>query len=248
MDPGRERPTPPSGPLWLEVTGFPGSDGWRAGFTTRRAGGELAGVLPLLGWSGLPAFRLSQVHGTRMVEVGPPDDPRLPPRQGDGLLTARRGVILTVASADCVPVVLFDPEHSAGAVLHAGWRGTRSRIAREGVEALHRRFGSRPESLRALLGPAIGRCCYRVGEEVVEEFSAAGYSLDSLFHREEGNGAHLDLSGANRLDLCDAGVDSASIQSVGWCTHCLAGLFPSYRREGSGTSRILTFLGSSPAS
>ena len=239
--------SPPSGPLWLEVTGFPGVAGWRAGFTTLRAGGTLDPVLPMLGWPGLPVFRLIQRHGTQINVVGPQDDPHHPPREGDGLATARRGVVVAVASADCVPIVLFDPRRCAGAVLHAGWRGTRSQIAREGVAILGRCFGSRPEDLRAMLAPAIGKLCYRVGKDVLEDFAAAGHDLDGLV-LETGDGTFLDLVEANRRELAGAGLSPARIHAAGLCTHCLPGLFPSYRRDGPGTGRILTFLGSEPES
>ena len=239
--------TPATGPLWMELTGFPGLEGWRAGFTTRRAGGELSGVLPLLGWEGLPVVRLAQRHGSRVVNILSLEEASRPLQEADGLTTACRGLVLTVASADCVPLVLFDPDRPAGAVIHAGWRGTRSRIVRGGVEALRRSFGCRPEGLRAMIGPAIGHCCYRVGREVVEAFLSAGFSPDVVL-REDGDGAFLDLPEANRRDLVDSGLDPSRIHSVGLCTRCLAGLFPSYRRDGSGTGRILTFLGSSPHS
>jgi purine-nucleoside/S-methyl-5'-thioadenosine phosphorylase / adenosine deaminase len=245
--PSPERILPPSGPLWLEVTGFPGSDGWLAGFTTRSAGGDLSRVLPMLGLPNAPVFRLSQQHGTRVITIDSQDEPRPPFPEGDGLATALRGVVLAVASADCVPVALFDPDHSVGALLHAGWRGTRSRIVREGVETMRRSYGSRPESLRALMGPAIGHCCYRVGREVLDEFRSAGHVLDGLW-RADGDGGFLDLPGVNRQALVEAGVDATRIHSSGLCTHCLPALFPSYRREGAGAGRVLTFLGSTPAS
>jgi YfiH family protein len=245
--PDPERSLPASGPLWLEVTGFPGSDGWRAGFTTRRAGGDLSGVLPILGLPELPVFRLAQQHGARVITVGPRNTHQLPFPEGDGMATSLRGVVLAVASADCVSIALFDPVRSAGAILHAGWRGTRSRIVRAGVETLQQSFGSRPESLRAMIAPSIGPCCYRVGRDVLEEFRTAGHVLDGLW-REEGDGGFLDLAGMNRRALLESGMDPARIYSSGLCTHCLPTLFPSYRREGAGAGRILTFLGSTPAS
>ena len=239
-------PYPASGPLWLEVTGFPGADGWRAGFTTRRAAGELSEVLPMLGLQGLPVFRLSQLHGAEVVTIGPEDMPRPTLPEGDGLATSRRGVVVAVASADCVPIVLFDPLRRAGAVLHAGWRGTRARIVRAGVETLRRGFGSRPENLKAMMAPSIGPCCYRVGSEVLDEFRVARHSLDGLW-RAEGDGGFLDLPGVNRRALLESGLDPEHIHPSGLCTHCLPTLFPSYRRDGAGAGRILTFLGSPAA-
>jgi len=240
-----EATTPASGPLWMEITGFPGRDGWRAGFTTRRAGGDLAAVLPLLGWEGLPILKPIQQHGNHVVVIDSAGAVPGTPPQGDGVVTSRRGLVVAIASADCVPLILFDHAHGAGAVLHAGWRGTRSRIAREGVALLSSAFGSRPADLVGLLGPAIGPCCYRVGGEVMAEFRAAGYPEHSLFRRD-GDGFLLDLAEANRIDLIEAGVPADHIRPTGLCTRCLPGLFPSYRRDGVRAGRILTFLGSSP--
>jgi len=226
----------------MEVPGFPGSEGWRAGFTTRRAGGEMPGVLELLGWSGLPVFRLTQKHGAEIVAIAPGDEPERG-RSGDGLVSDHRGIVMAVASADCVPIVLFDPIRPAAAVLHAGWRGTRARIGRAGVEALRRRYGSSPAALRAMIGPAIGKCCYRVGSEVVEEFRHSGHPIEVLVH-PDGDGGFLNLPEANRRDLAEAGVSPENIRSADLCTRCLGGLFPSFRRDGAGAGRILTFVGS----
>src|SRR5262249_20179322 len=150
---------------FLEVPEFPGLRGWRAGFTTLLSGGSLDPILPVLGWQGSPVFRLTQLHSSRVRVVRRENSAARPWEKGDGLATSLRGVVLAVASADCVPIVLFDPGRAAGAVLHAGWRGTQSRIGGEGISVLRREFRSRPAELRALLGPSIGRCCYRVGEE-----------------------------------------------------------------------------------
>jgi len=224
----------------MEITGFPGREGWKAGFTTRRAGGELDAVLPLLGWEGVPVLRPHQRHGNRVVAV----ESATAPPEADGLATSHRGLVIAVASADCVPLILFDSTRGAGAVLHAGWRGTRSRIASAGVALLARSFGSRPEALIGLLGPSIGPCCYRVGDDVLREFLSAGYT-ESLFRRDA-DGFLLDLAEANRADLIAAGVPPTHIRLTGLCTQCLPGLFPSYRRDGARVGRILTFLGSSP--
>jgi YfiH family protein len=232
------------GSLFLEVAGFPGVRGWRAGFTTLRSGGSLEPILPILGWVGSPIFRLTQRHATQVLVVRPQDSATSTFGEGDGLATSRRGVILVVVSADCVPIVLFDPEHGAGAILHAGWRGTKSRIGREAVSVLRREFLSRPQQLRALLGPSIGRCCYRVGPEVLEAFWGSGYAPEGLVRAVEGS-TFLDLQEANRRDLVEAGMDPGRIQRVDRCTSCLPDLFPSYRRDGPGAGRILTFLGSS---
>jgi len=153
---------------------------------------------------------------------------------------------VAVASADCIPMILFDPRAGAGAVLHAGWRGTCRRIASEGVRVLGDGWASSPCDLLALIGPCIGPCCYRVGEEVIRAFRDAGIAGPGVFRIEEGSRC-IDLSAANRRLLEEAGIPPRNIFDSSLCTRCRPDLFPSYRREGARAGRILGFLGSSPA-
>jgi polyphenol oxidase len=234
----------PSG-LYLEAAGFARTPGWRAGFTTRLAGGDPQRVVRALGWDRAPVFRPRQVHGARVLVVRDGRETTPSPQEADGIATACRGVVLMVAAADCVPLILFDPRREAGAVLHAGWRGTRSGIAREGVRILVTEWGCRPEDLMALVGPCIGPCCYEVGPEVVEAFETAGHPVRDIA-RAEGESFHLDLPAANQRILESAGVRRESVLSLGLCTRCRGDLFPSYRREGPAAGRLLAFLGSAP--
>ncbi len=245
MPPPADLEIHPSG-LYLHSPLFPGADGWFAGFTTLKAGGTLEPILSLWGRGILPVIRPIQVHGTRILRVMQSDRPLPLREEADGLATGRRGTVLAVASADCVPLILFDPALRAGAVLHAGWRGTRSGIAREGVRILEAQWGCRPSGLRALVGPSIGPCCYRVGPDVIEAFRSARLASDGIVRRD-GESAFVDLGAANRLQLEGAGLPPDQIVSGGWCTRCRADLFPSYRREGSRAGRLLAYLGSFPS-
>jgi len=235
----------PSG-LFLHLPGFPGTEEWFAGFTTLPAGGTMDPVLPHLGWKGLPVFRPAQVHGRGVLKITQRAGAESFQEEADGLATGRRGIVLAVASADCVPLILFDPRARAGAVLHAGWRGTCLGIAREGVRILRDEWASSPRDLLALIGPCIGPCCYQVGEEVVRAFRDAGIAGGGMLPIEEGP-SYLDLPAANRRLLEDAGIPPRQIFEAALCTRCRGDLFPSYRREGARAGRILGFLGSSPA-
>jgi len=233
----------PSG-LYLEVDGFPGVSGWKAGFTTRLAEDQMVRLLSHLGWQGLPVFRPTQRHGGRVLVVRDPRQIDSFPQEADGLATACRGAVLAVAAADCVPLILFDPARSAGAVLHAGWRGTLADIAREGICILENHWGCRPGDIRALLGPCIGPCCYQVGPEVVQAFEAAGHPVREIT-RNEGGAFFLNLPAVNRRTLEAGGLRRENITWVELCTRCRPDLFPSYRREGPRAGRLLGFLGSS---
>jgi len=240
---GMPSPSPSAASLFFEFPGFPRKSGWRAGFTTLGCNGSLDPILPPLGWTGLPIHHLTQRHGNRVLVAGPEQRGKENLGEGDGLVTALRGTILTVATADCVPIVIFDPERGAGGVLHAGWRGTRARIARAGVDTLNLEFGCRREEILAFIGPSIGHCCYQVNRDVLEAFQESGFPLAGLV-REDADATFLNLGEANLRDLVAAGVRSERIHAAGGCTRCHPALFPSYRREGAGTGRILTFLGS----
>ena len=180
------------------------------------------------------------------------------PQQGDAQFTRERGVLLTVQTADCVPILLADPKQRAVAAIHAGWRGTLRRIATKTLGRMQMEFGTDPADLIAALGPGIGRCCYEVGPEVAREFQAqfpeaqewfeappnffsAGEDpnwLPWLTMRPPGHPApepraRLDLLAANRAILAAAGIPPQNIVTSEFCTSCRTDLFFSYRRECS---------------
>jgi YfiH family protein len=181
------------------------------------------------------------VHGNRVVAVRgdePPgqDEVRLVP-DCDGLVTDRPGLALVVTAADCVPVFLYDPVRRAAGVVHAGWRGTVAGIAAEGVAAMERHYGSRPEDIRAMVGPSIGPCCYEVGPEVAEPVRAYyGEAAAQLLRPGGAPGKYfLDLWSANRHDLHRAGVQHVDVAAV--CTACEVAHLFSHRAERGRAGR-----------
>ena len=177
---------------------------------------------------------LKQVHGTAVV-AAPWDG--MP--EADACVAARPGWLLGIQTADCLPVLLVDPRRRLVAAAHAGWRGTAARIAAHAVAALVAR-GSRPEDLVGALGPGIGACCYEVGDEVREAFSPS----DAAFFRPGPNGRpHLDVRAANAQELLDAGLRREALHHVADCTRCRPALYHSYRRDGRGCGRMISFVG-----
>ncbi len=177
---------------------------------------------------------LKQVHGARAVRAPWEGTP-----EADAGTATEPGWILGVETADCLPMLLVDPGRRAVAAVHAGWRGTAAGVAAAAVEAL-RASGSRPEDLLAALGPAIGPCCYEVGEELRQAFGPRG----SGFFRPGPRGRpHLDVRAANRRQLVLAGLRTEQIQDVDECTRCREDLYHSYRREGRGAGRMLSYVG-----
>lgn len=197
-----------------------------------------------IGWSLDDAVFGRQVHGTRIVAVdashrgrGARDTADAFPGT-DGFVTDVPGVALAVLGADCAPVYFFDRRRRAIGLVHAGWRGTAAGIAREALAAMKDAFGTAPEDVEAAIGPAIGACCYQVGEEVADAYRRAG--LDSALAPWPGEPGRwrLDLAGALREQLVGEGVPPSHIHEAAVCTCCRDDLFFSHRRAGRPAGRM----------
>jgi YfiH family protein len=172
--------------------------------------------------------------------------------EGDGLITDEAGVLLAAGTADCVPVLLVDPQHRAVGAFHAGWRGTVAGIVGLGVERMRAEFGTHPEDLLAAIGPSIGACCYTVGQDVREQFAEQFPYSDALFRIDpEQPGIpkyKIDLWEANRRQLLDVGVKPTGINTVGECTSCTLEAsgqprYFSHRAQAGRTGRMLNVVG-----
>lgn len=188
--------------------------------------------------------------------------------KADALIASTPGLLLSVQTADCVPILLADTRQRVVAAIHSGWRGTLARIAVKTLGHMRMEFGTQPRDVVAAIGPAIGRCCYEVGPEVAQAF-AAQFPLaadwfdgpfEQLAHGEEplwlpwltmmppGHvppppRVQLDLRASNQWQLIDAGVPEKQIDVSDLCTACRADLLFSYRREGTNTGRMMAVIG-----
>ena len=188
---------------------------------------------------------------------------------GDALLTDQAGILLSVRTADCLPVLLVDAKRRAVAAVHGGWRGALAGIVEKAVGEMRRVYGSEPRSLLAVLGPSIRVCCYEVGEEVEEAFQGRFTHADRFFRRvpetpgshsernplsflnmqppgHDSAGApsiHLDLVAVTRDQLLAAGLRPHNVAAVEFCTACRTDLFYSYRKAGSHTGRMMAVIG-----
>ena len=134
--------------------------------------------LRALGAEGMTLVTLRQIHSDLIHEVTAAPEHSL---RGDALITHAPGVLLAVQTADCIPILLADRKHRAVAAIHAGWRGTLKRITAKTVGQMRLLFGTHPADVLAALGPAIGRCCYAVGPEVVQAFAGQFASAAEWF-------------------------------------------------------------------
>jgi hypothetical protein len=198
---------------------------------------------------------LRQIHSNRVLAIDRPG----PAGEGDALITCTRGLILSIKTADCYPILIADPRTLSIAAIHAGWRGTAGRIVAETAARMQADFGASPRDLHAAIGPGIGVCCYEVGEEVARHFECL--PADSLpdgtaivtertkteitrAGEQSGSPARrkIDLAAINRRQLIESGVPPAQIHQAGRCTFCEPDLFHSYRRDGDQAGRMISFI------
>ena len=188
-----------------------------------------------------------QVHGTFVQRVTAGDSGMMSADgravlEADGLMTEVPEILLAAQAADCVPVLVADTRLRVVAAFHAGWRGTAAGMVERGIARMAAEFGCRASDMIAAVGPAIGVCCYTVGDEVRETFAARfGYAAE-LF-----SGANVDLWEANRRQALDAGLAAASITVVGECTACAREngrrKYFSHRDERGFTGRAVGAIG-----
>ena len=178
-----------------------------------------------------------QVHGDTVRTVTQEDAGKglFIPRdyEADGLITNVPGLPLFVFSADCMVLLLCDPEAGCVGAVHAGWRGTAREIARKTVERMTEVYGARPEHIRAAIGPGIGVCCFETDEDVPLAMERASGEAAAPFLQKRGRKWMVDLKGLNRRQLELAGVPAGQIEVSDLCTACHPELYWSHRKMGN---------------
>lgn len=145
----------------------------------------------------------------------------------DALITNEPGTALCVFTADCTPVLLYDPVTGAVGAAHAGWRGTVSKIAAKTALEMVRLFGCNPEDLRAAIGPNIGFCCFETDRDVPDAILSAYGEAAAPFISQRGEKYFLDLKQINAISLQEIGVNHIELSNA--CTACESDRFWSHR-------------------
>ena len=159
----------------------------------------------------------------------------------DALITNTPNLPLALHFADCGCVFLVDPENKAIGIAHAGWRGTALKIVQATIKAMEREFGSDPQNMLAAIAPAIGRCCYEVGEDTAKELFKAFLHDERVLRQISSNKWRADIKTANHILLLEAGLKDMNIAVSEECTSCNGEEFFSYRRDGN-TGRMSGWL------
>ena len=224
--------------------------------TDRTIGRDGEKIRAALGAHEAPFFYPHQVHTDKIYKVDEAFLAESAVRQKellegvDAVITNLPGVILGISTADCIPVLVYDPVHHAAAAIHAGWRGTLLRIVEKAIDLMQQQYGTQPYQCSAAIGPGISVDSFEVGEEVFRQFLDAGFSMDGVTtwmpnrHRGEQPALkpHIDIKEINRRQLLSKGVEAQKITISSIDTFTDERFF-SARREQQGTvkcGRILT--------
>lgn len=155
----------------------------------------------------------------------------------DAFITDQKHVVLSILTADCVPVLLLDNVKGVVAAVHAGWKGTKEQIVAKTVDKMVEAFGCDPEDIIAGVAPSIGTCCYEVGHDVAQHFMHTKHA-----HVKNEDKYMLDLPAINKEQLLTSGLLESNIEMSEVCTACEVEQFFSYRKEGGCSGRFMSMI------
>ena len=201
-------------------------------------------IVLLLGWKKNIHFTIAnQTHGDTIKII---DGPHHLGWEGledavascDTLITNKKDRVLSVLTADCVPILLLDTKKNVIATIHAGWKGTHLEIVSKTIQKMIDIFDTNPKDIIAGIAPAIAMCCYEVDEDVAKNFLDIPHAYE-----KKGTKFMLDLPYINKLQLLKSGVREENIETSDICTSCEVEKFFSYRKEQGCSGRFMSMIG-----
>lgn len=158
----------------------------------------------------------------------------------DGLITSAKNICLVAQTADCVPVLLYDPVKHIVASIHSGWRGTAKQILKKAIIRMQNEFMCEPADIICCIGPSAGPCCYEVGEDVLSSFYSGFNNPDEFFIPLAKGKYRADLWKANKSIVLSCGLSEANIETSEICTMCNSDMFYSARVHKEKAGRMAT--------
>ncbi len=213
------------------------SDALRAVFTTRASGDNIEAVAERYNVSRDDIFLPIQKHTDNVHILDSGAEPVI----ADAVITGKKGILIGVQVADCVPVLLYDKSQGIIGAVHAGWRGTAKEILKGTIRTMQERFASSPDNIFIAIGPSIRQCCYEVGDEV--ETSVRNVTGEGNYYVIKGNKRFIDLSSANKIQALSMGIPIENIWQSEECTFCNPEKFYSYRHAKKSAGRQGGFIG-----
>lgn len=177
---------------------------------------------------------LNQIHSNICYDY---EDIKETIKDGDAVITSNKKIALSIFTADCVPVLIYDEDKEVIAACHSGWKGTLNKIVINTVELMKRKYDC--GNFKVVIGPHNMSCCYEVGSELIEEFAR-----DEIYNGYRiANNRNLDLLNCIKAQLDSIGILAENISSVPYCTFCSKDIkFHSYRKDGLKSGRNLSFI------
>jgi YfiH family protein len=214
------------------------SNGVKAFFTRKSLGADIERISNILSIKKDDVFLPVQKHTDKVLVI----DSDLESMIADAVVTKRRGILIGVQVADCVPILLFDRRNSIIGAVHAGWRGTAAQIVKKTIKSMFKYFRSSPQDIIIALGPSIRWDCYDVDSEVKDDiYKATG---DGRYYKATGDGKYcIDLSSANMYQALSIGIPEENIWSSNECTYCSPDEYHSYRYCKDHNGRQGGFIG-----
>ena len=154
--------------------------------------------------------------------------------KADGLITAHKGISIAIQTADCIPILVFDPEKMVVAAVHAGWRGTQRSILAKTIKKMTKN-GSKTKDIIIAIGPSIGACCYDIPPQRARLFNKKVIHLQNKKY-------YLDLKKANLIQAQDLKIRKKNIEILDYCTFCRGDLFHSFRRDNTTSHKMYSFI------
>jgi len=192
-----------------------------------------------LGYDYARLVHMRQIHSDRIIVVDPSIHDFENPPECDALITDRTDIPLMVMTADCTPVLLFDPVKNVIGVAHAGRAGAIKGIVPKTIEKMQQNFACKLEDILVVLGPSIQSCCYEVGEEIARAVTEDGFGY-AVVEREAR--FYLEVNAIIKRQLEEMGIKKEQLEDLGICNACEHETFFSYRADRQKTGRIAGVL------
>jgi len=207
-------------------------------FTGKNPGADLENIAALYGTTSEHIYLPVQKHTDKIVVIGASLEPVV---IADAVITRQKSLLIGVQVADCVPILLCDPEKQVVGAVHAGWRGTAEAILKKTIHTFCDTFFSNSANILVAIGPSIRQCCYEVDGEVIRAVSHA--TGNGAYFRTMGDKFCLDLASANKMQALNVGVSEDNIWVSDECTFCNPEKFFSYRFAKGSAGRQAGFIG-----
>ncbi|MDD5771881.1 MAG: peptidoglycan editing factor PgeF [bacterium] len=189
------------------------------------------------GCNGNNVYLPEQIHGDNIVEIKENDLYLIPGT--DALVTKEKKTVLSIMTADCLPILIYDPINEAFGIIHSGWKGTLLFLVTKTLDRMTKAFNTKAKDCHAVMGPAICSDCYEINDDLANKTKEA-FKGKEIGIKRKNNKIYFDLVGINSLLLREAGLEKENIHKTGLCTSCLPGQFYSHRRDLGKTGRMMS--------